>query len=303
MVKRQNEKPSARAVPRQQPVAKQPAAKRFTMRHLWRMTLWAATAACALLVAVMASRSEVGAERLAAEFPAAGHGTPVATPPFDAQAETRRLADALQNLAAENKRLQSRLAAIEQNMDDITGSITRQIAAIQAQPPNPWPADATPQPITPGNIGAIIAPSAGIEAPVPSPPQISPAPTQAPSAAPAEPAAAAAESPDPPAAPPPPTELRPLRPVEYGVDIGSAQSIQMLHARWLGVRSAHPQLFERLTPSVMLRQIPRSKRVELHLVAGPLPNSQAAARLCAELAPFRLSCHPTVLGPDRVALQ
>ena len=39
-------------------------------------------------------------------------------------------------------------------------------------------------------------------------------------------------------------------PMEYGVDIGSAVSIQALRARWAGIRSAHPQLFEGLAPTI-----------------------------------------------------
>ena len=92
-------------------------------------------------------------------------------------------------------------------------------------------------------------------------------------------------------------------PTEYGVDIGSALSIQALRARWLGMRSAHPQLFDGLTPTVMLREIPRSKRIELRLVVGPLANAEAAAQLCASLAPYRLSCQPTIFDRRHLALQ
>jgi len=284
VVKKQAGTPSVRAAPKQQP-----AAKPFTMRHLWRMTLWAATAACALLVAVLASRSEVGTERIAFAFPSGHrHGTAApATPAFDAQAETRRLANAIQDLGAENAHLRSQLAAVEQNLDDITGSVNKQLAAVKAA--SPWPADAKPEPITAVDIASIMAPGAGIDVPVPSPPQTSPVP-----ATPPEPQASADLPPIGPAA---------EKPREYGVDIGVASSIQILHARWLGVRSAHPQLFQALTPTVTLREIPKTKRIELHLIAGPLASSEAARRLCVELAPYRLYCHPTVLGPDRVVLQ
>ncbi len=259
------------------------------MRHLWRMTLWAATAACALLVAVLASRSELGAERIASVF-LSGHRQahlPAAAPPFDAQAEARRLADAIHDLGAENARLRTRLSAVEQNMNDITGSVEKQIAAVKIVAAAPWPADAKPEPITAADIASIMAPASGVDTPVPSPPQTAPASVPA-------------------SEPHPTAELPPIAPPpakEYGVDMGNALSIQVLHARWLGIRSAHAQLLAGLTPAVTLREIPRTKRIELHLVVGPLASSEAAARLCLELAPYRLYCHPTVLASDRVALK
>ena len=298
MVKKQAGMPSARAAPKQQPAAKA-FAKPFTMRHLWRMTLWAATAACALLVAVLASRSEVGTDRIAAVFPSGHrHATAQATtPPFDAQAETRRLADAIRDLGSENAQLRAQLAALQQNLGDITGSVTKQLAAVKAASTSPWPADAKPEPITASDIASIMAPGAGFDTPVPSRPQNSPANPQSFPATPqslSEPQASEDL---------PPIGQPVAKPREYGVDIGIAPSIQMLHARWLGIRSAHSQLFQGLTPTVTLRETPRTKRIELHLIAGPLASSEAAARLCLELAPYRLYCHPIILGPDRVALQ
>ena len=286
MVKKQTGMPSARAAPKQQP-----GTKAFTMRHLWRMTLWAAAAACALLIAVLAGRNEAGAERIASVF-SSGHRearVAAAEHPFDAKAETRRLADAIHDLGAENAQLRTKLAEIEQNMNDITGSVTKQIAAVKAAATGPWPAEAKPEPITAADIASIMAPAAGLETPAPSPPQTSPV-----SAPPAEPQASTDL---PPIAPPP------VKPHEFGVDMGNALSIQVLHARWLGIRSAHAQLFAGLTPTVTLREIPKTKRIELHLVVGPLASSAAAARLCLELAPYRLYCHPTVLESGRVALQ
>lgn len=245
------------------------------MRHLRRMTLWGGTAAGALLVAVLSSRSEVGSDRIATAFPALrGHERVqvAAKSSLDAQAETHRLAAAVHDLTAENDQLQSRLAAVEQNMNDITGSVSRQIAAVKAETTNPWPADTKPEPISAADVAATVAPTAGFGAPLPSPPQTMPA------------------------TPPP-------KVAAAGVDVGSALSIQALRARWLGIRSAHPQLFEGLIPTVVLREMARSKRVELRLVVGPLADAEAARRLCAALAPFRLYCEPVGFGAEHVALE
>jgi hypothetical protein len=244
------------------------------------MTLWGGTAAGALLVAVLSSRSEVGSERVATVFPALrGHDrVQVAARPPDMQAETRQLAAAVHDLTAENDRLQSRLTAVEQNMNDITGSVSRQIAAVKAETPNPWPADAKPEPLSAADVTPTVTPTAGFGAPLPLPPLTAPA-------APAPASAAAAATPS-----------------AFGVDVGSALSIQVLRARWFGIRSAHPQLFEGLTPTVVLGEAVKSKRVELRLVVGPLANAEAAARLCAALAPFRLYCQPASFGSQHFAL-
>jgi hypothetical protein len=277
VVKKQAVKQAVKAVPK-----REPAKRTFTMRHLWRMALWGATASSALFVAVLTTRSEVGSQRIAAMFSPARTQV-AAAHPVDPQTETRRLAAAVQDLTAENGQLRARLAAVEHNMDDITGSVARQIEAVKAQAAAPpWPADAQPVPVTPAVIASIVAPAmappSGLGVPLS---------TRPPVAVPTQPAVnAAAEAPN-----------------QYGVDIGSALSIQALRARWLGVRSAHAQLFEGLTPTVVLRQLPQSERAELRLVVGPLANSAAAARLCAALAPYRLFCQPTLFDRQHVALQ
>jgi hypothetical protein len=91
--------------------------------------------------------------------------------------------------------------------------------------------------------------------------------------------------------------------MEYGADIGSALSIQALRARWAGIRSAHPQLFDGLVPTVTLREIPRSNSPELRLVVGPLVSADAATRLCAALLSSKLFCEPTIFAGQHLALE
>src|SRR6202035_903964 len=118
--------------------AKRPtAAVPVTMRGLWRLVVWGSTAATALLIAVMSSRGVVGSQRAAVAASTFGGATvavvqPAPTPqqpaarPFDAQAETKKLADAVRDLTADNDELKSRLAVVEHSVDDVTGSIERQ---------------------------------------------------------------------------------------------------------------------------------------------------------------------------------
>jgi hypothetical protein len=233
---------------------------RVTMQGLWRLVMWGSTTATAMLIAVLASRSVVGAQRVEVAMTALGgssvaHAKPGQTArPSDPLAESKRLADAVTALAADDDQIKSRLAAVEHDIADVTGSITRQVQSVKAttaQPP--WP-DGPPVPATPAAIAAVIAPAL-------------------------------------------------LLPMEYGVDIGSALSIQALRARWAGIHAAHPQLFDGLVPTVTLREIPRSNRPELRLVVGPLVSADAATRLCTSLTSYRLFCEPTIFAGQHLALQ
>ena len=237
------------------------AAVPVTMHGLWRLVVWGSTAATALLIAVLSSRGVVGSQRAAVAASTLGGATvavvqPAPTPPqpaaraFDAQAETKKLADAVRDLTADNDELKSRLAVVEHSVDDVTGSIARQA---KATAPPPWPDNGPPVPATPAAIAAVVAPALPL-------------------------------------------------PMEYGVDIGSAVSIQALRARWAGIRSAHPQLFNGLAPTISLSELPPSNRPELRLVLGPLPSAGAAAKLCTTLERFRLTCQPTIFAGRHLAL-
>ena len=237
------------------------AAVPVTMHGLWRLVVWGSTAATALLIAVLSSRGVVGSQRAAVAASTIGGATvavvqPAPTPQqpaaraFDAQAETKKLADAVRDLTADNDELKSRLAVVEHSVDDVTGSIARQAKATAAPP---WPDSGPPVPATPAAIAAVVAPALPL-------------------------------------------------PMEYGVDIGSAVSIQALRARWAGIRSAHPQLFDGLAPTVSLSETPQSNRPELRLVVGPIASADAAAKLCTTLGRFRLACQPTIFAGRHLAL-
>jgi SPOR domain len=229
-----------------------------TMHGLWRLVVWGSTAATVLLIAVLSSRGVVGSQRAAVAVSTIGGATVVQTAQplpqaaaraFDAQAaETKKLADVVRDLTADNEELKSRLAVVEHSVDDVTGSIAR-----QAKTTPPWPDSGSPVPATPAAIAAVFAPALPLA-------------------------------------------------MEYGVDIGSAVSIQALRARWAGIRSAHPQLFNGLAPTVSLSETPQSNRPELRLVVGPLASADAAAKLCATLGRFRLICQPTIFAGRHLAL-
>ena len=235
-----------------------------TMQGLWRLMMWGATAAAALLIAVISSRGVVGSQRAAVAVATISGGSSDAVKqqpgqatvqadnrPFDAQVETKRLSEAVRELASENDRLKARIGTVEHNVDDVTGSIVQQIKRAAAAPA--WP-DGPPEPVTPANISAVVAPALPL-------------------------------------------------PMEYGADIGTAVSIQALRARWAGIRSAHPQLFGGLVPTVSLSGQPPSSHPELRLVVGPFASAEAAAHLCTSLQRFHQYCQPTIFAGQHLALE
>ncbi len=241
----------------------------FTMQGLRRLAVWGAAAASAVLVVVLASRSEVAAERFALIL---HHPKPAAAPVFDAQAATAQLAEAVQGLKANDEQLQSRLAAVEHNVDDVTGTITKQIQAVAASRHEDGP-----------SLAATALASASI-APVDIPP--APASAVLPATIKTEPEIAA---------PPPKTA--------FGVDIGSGLTLQALRMRWAAIRTAHPQFFESLEPIISVREVPHTNKIELRLVAGPIAQPGAAAQLCAQLAALGLYCQPTIYDGQHLALR
>jgi len=246
----------------------------FTMRKLRQLALWGTAAAGAMFIAVIAGRSDVGLQRIGALFPES-HSTssraarlkeaPAAA--FDSEAAARELAQAVHSLAEDRDRLITRIAALEHNLDDVTGSVARQIEAVKAPP---WPGDAQPATIASTATPVVPAPAGS---PSPLPPFV----------------AAADAMPD------------ALPATAYGIDLGGAHTVQALHARWEAYRAARPKLFEGLKPLVSRKEIGRTKRVQWRLLVGPLPTIEAATRLCASLAVFELFCQPTTFEGQHLA--
>jgi hypothetical protein len=74
-----------------------------------------------------------------------------------------------------------------------------------------------------------------------------------------------------------------------------------LRVLWTSTRGSNAALFEGLHPVVTARENTRTKAVELRLVAGPLANAEAAARICATLTAARRYCQPVAFEGQRLA--
>lgn len=244
------------------------------VRKIGPVGLWGSAAVLALLIAILAGHSDAGAQRIAIVVSSLNlggsqsfHANSSAQRPSETDTATRQLAEAVRGLTEDQDRLTTRLDAVEHNLDDMTGSIDRQIEAAKgAQSDAPWPDD--PATTSPTALAALLA------TPNPMPP------------------GTMQGAPD---------ESGP-RLQGYGADIGGALSIKSLHTRWSALHAAAPQLFEGLRPGVSIRENLHSKRTELRLVVGPFSNAEAAARLCVALAALRVPCQPSMFD-GRLALQ
>ncbi|MCZ8314799.1 hypothetical protein [Phreatobacter sp.] len=281
-------------------------------RGLSTLMVWAGVALFLVGAAVLGARSETGSQRIARLF--APTPPPVqlarAEPPRPASTdtlllyETRRLADQVRVLNAEREALADRLASVERSVGDVTASIPR-AEATRAEPPRIEPA--RPDPVPPQRAVRVIPTAPPVADPLPAAtaaPATAPVPT--PSPAPVQ----AVQTPPPAPPVPAPTTQGPeaqdstaIR-TEFGVDLAGEQSIEALRSRWQQLRAQHGPVLEGLRPVVAIQEGARpGATVELRLVAGPLSNANAAARLCATLSLAGLNCKPTVFDGQRLALR
>lgn len=89
---------------------------------------------------------------------------------------------------------------------------------------------------------------------------------------------------------------------EFGVDVGSANSMGGLRALWRGLLKSNSQLAA-LRPIIMVKESSSGTGMQLRLVAGPLVDAAAAARICAALIENNRSCETAVFDGQRLAMK
>jgi hypothetical protein len=266
------------------------------MQGLMRLAGWGVAATAALLFVVIAANSGSGRDRLSSAF-AGVNGTQAAeaarTEALQAaqlarlaanEGDTRRLTEIVRSLAGDRERLLARLATIERGLEDVTGSIHKQVASIPpAAPPSPPPAAAAEPP---PKIAALppqtVAPSGPAQAPA-APEPTRPANAQPPAAI-------------------PELEAIPGRPAA-GVDVGGAKDFDGLRTLWNTISANYSDLFEGLNPIVSVRENNKSRTAELRLVAGPITDVESASRICTTLAAAKRYCRLVTFEGQPLALQ
>jgi hypothetical protein len=90
---------------------------------------------------------------------------------------------------------------------------------------------------------------------------------------------------------------------EFGVDVGSANSIGGLRALWRGLlKSKSNAPLTTLRPIIVVRENTTGLGLQLRLVAGPLSDAAAAAKICAILIENSRTCETTVFDGQRLAM-
>jgi hypothetical protein len=102
--------------------------------------------------------------------------------------------------------------------------------------------------------------------------------------------------------PPPPTSV-PAAHTDFGVDLGSARSIKGLRALWLGVLKSEAKELASLHPIIVLKERTNGLGMQLRLVAGPLVDAAAAAKICAVLSENGRTCETAVFDGQRLAMK
>lgn len=300
---------------------------------MWRLGSWGVAAVGAVTLAVLASQYEIQLRRDQSTATDALNRQEQQLQRLtkEAQAENRRLLQAIDTLNSDRDRLFTRMTSVEKTLEMATGSILARQTLPSIPPREPPPQIAIPatQPAPP--------PSTTSELKVASPPDLptiptkpiesatidaaktatAPAPARAaesaaiPSAVP-EPMPAGAQSATKAPEPASPVQMAAITPsaaevatpvtrTEFGVDIGTANSIDGLRALWRSL-SKMPSL-NGLRPIIAVRERSNGLGMQLRLVAGPLTDAAAAARICANMAEGKRSCETSVFDGQRLSLK
>jgi hypothetical protein len=165
--------------------------------------------------------------------------------------------------------------------------------------PSAKPVAATPTvaPVPGAVVSAPVAMGPPAPAVVASKPMIGPpAPTVVASVPPADHAGADAAKPSSP----------PLivKRTEFGVDVGGANSVGGLRALWRGLlRTRSNAALRVLQPIIVIKEGSNGLGMQLRLVAGPLKDAAAAARICAAMTANKRPCETAVFDGQRLEVK
>jgi hypothetical protein len=91
---------------------------------------------------------------------------------------------------------------------------------------------------------------------------------------------------------------------EFGVDLGGANSIDGLRALWRGLlKYRSSKALVELRPIIVVKERNNGLGMQLRLVAGPISDAAAAARICATLTESDRSCEPSIFDGQRLAIK
>jgi len=281
----------------EEPMAIEPASAEINLREprkggrdfsalLW-LCGWGVATAVALSSLAITSQTKTATERLRSIFAVNEPSAVAQMPPRVAQLEleTQMLTEQVRALSADRDRLAGRIALLESSVDDITGTIKRQAAASAAAlaartaPPAPPPQPNTAAPVASAALG-VVAPEAKPNPAITASVPLSPARGSTAQAS-AEPETSAAGV------------------NEFGLDLGGAPTLDGVRQRWITVKASFGPLLSGLHPLAASER--RQGKTGYRLVVGPLPNSPAAAGLCAHFSAAHTACRAVKFDGEQIA--
>ena len=300
---------------------------------MWRLGSWGVAAVGAVTLAVLAGQYELQLrhDQFAASDAIGRQEQQLQRLTKEAQAENRRLSQAIDTLNGDRDRLFTRLTSVEKGLESATGSILARQTLPPIAPKEPPPQIAAPatQPALPPSTATEpkaaaapldlpsmpVKPLDGIASDAAAKPAAEQASQPSRIAHSWEPVTAATTEPQPAPKALSPTPFvqmaavtpataevaTPVARTEFGVDIGTANSLDGLRALWRGLAQA-PAL-NGLRPIIVVRERSNGLGMQLRLVAGPLTDAAAAARICATLAESKRACETSVFDGQRLALK
>jgi hypothetical protein len=91
---------------------------------------------------------------------------------------------------------------------------------------------------------------------------------------------------------------------EFGVDVGGANSLNGLRALWRGLlKSRSTASLATLRPIIVVKENNTGLGMQLRLVAGPINDAAAAAKICAALIESQRTCETAVFDGQRLAMK
>jgi hypothetical protein len=91
---------------------------------------------------------------------------------------------------------------------------------------------------------------------------------------------------------------------EFGIDLGGANSVNGLRALWRGLlKSRSNAVLATMRPIIVIRESNTGLGMQLRLVAGPLDDAAAAAKICAGLIENERACETAVFDGQRLAMK
>ena len=89
----------------------------------------------------------------------------------------------------------------------------------------------------------------------------------------------------------------------FGVDLGTANTVPGLRALWRGLlKSKSNGPLNALRPIIVIKEASNGPGMQLRLVAGPLNDAGAAAKICAVLTENKRNCETAIFDGQRLSL-